>query len=317
LTSIPKGGERPTSIVIDGGTPQPFDVGFAGVNHFSPGYLTTLQIPILHGRNFSDDDARSETPVAIVSESMARRYWPNESAIGKQFSLGPRSPVLEVIGITRDAMAAELRRTAPGGKISFFYSAFAGDLYLPLQPSAPGLGAASLVVRVAGQPRAMIPLVTREVQNLDRNITVSTQVLREMMDAGLAPFVAMGLAASGLGLLASVLATMGIYGVMAYVVSRRAHEVGVRMALGAQKMDVLQLVIGHGMRVVAVGVVLGIIGALGLSRLMASRLFGLGPLDSISFVGVSLLSLLAALLACYLPARRATKVDPIVALRYE
>jgi putative ABC transport system permease protein len=117
--------------------------------------------------------------------------------------------------------------------------------------------------------------------------------------------------------LACVLATMGIYGVMAYVVSRRTHEVGVRLALGAQTSDVLQLVIGQGMRVVLVGLAIGLAGAFGLARLMASRLFGLSPLDPVTFVGVTLLAVSAALLACYLPARRAAKVDPMESLRYE
>ncbi len=317
LTSIPKGGERVTEIFLDGGNRQPLNLGFAGVNRFSPSYLETLKIPILHGRNFSEDDLRSEAPVALVSESMERRYWPNQNAIGRQFSLGPRAPVLEVIGITRDAMPANLRHTMPGGQASWFYSAFAGDLYLPLRTNAVDVWASSLAVRVAGNPKAMIPIVTKEIQNMDRNAVVSGQVLRDMMDAGLAPFVAGGLAASSLGLLASVLAMMGIYGVMAYVVRRRTHEVGVRMALGAQKADVLGMVIGQGMRVVSVGVVLGILGACGLAQLLASKLMGLSPLDPISFIGVSLLSLLAALLACWLPARRATKVDPMDALRYE
>jgi putative ABC transport system permease protein len=293
------------------------DLGFAGVNYFSPGYLETLKIPILHGRNFSAEDIRSEAAVAILSESMAHRYWPNENAIGRQFKLGPRAPLFEVIGITRDAMPAGLRETAPGGHLSFYYSAFAGDLFLPLSAKVPTLGASSLVVRVAGQPKTMIPLVTKTIQSLDANITVSAQVLREMMDAGLAPLFGVSLAASGLGLLASLLATMGIYGVMAYVVSRRTHEVGVRMALGAQKTDVLRLVIGDGMRVVLIGVCVGIVGALGLAQLLSSKLFGLSPHDPLSFIVVSGISVLAALLACYLPARRASKIEPMEALRYE
>jgi len=317
LTSLPKGGARPSSIVIDGGTPQPFNLGFAGVNHFSPGYFQTLKIPILQGRNFDGDDLRSDGSVAIVSESMAKRFWPHDTALGKTFSLGPGAAVLEVVGIARDAMPAGLRNCMPGGQMSWFYSAFAGELYLPLLPKDPDLAAASLVVRVAGKANAVIPLLRKEVQRLDPNATISAQLLREMMDAGLAPFLAGGLAASGLALLTSLLATMGIYGVMAYIVRRRTHEVGVRIALGAQKLDVLGMVITQGMRVVAIGVLLGIAGAIGLGRLIASKLFGLSPLDPISFIGVSIISLLAALLACYLPAKRAAKVDPMVALRYE
>ena len=317
LTSLPEGGERAPSIMVDGRPPQPLDVGFAGVNRYSPGYLDTLRIPILHGRNFREADLANDSSVAIVSESMARRYWPNENALGKHFSLGPQAPFLEVIGITKDAIPIHIRKTAPGGRVAFPYSAFSGLLYLPLQANSPGLPTTSLVVRVAGHLKAMIPLLIKEVHAIEPKAEVSPQVLREMMDAGLAPFIAGGMAASALGLLALMLATMGIYGVMAYVVSRRTHEIGVRMAMGAQKVDVLGLVIGQGMRVVLVGIILGVIGAFGLSRIMASRLFGLSALDPISFVGLSSLSVLVALLACYLPARRATKVDPMVALRYE
>ncbi len=317
LTSIPKGGERVTEISVDGGAPQRLNLGFAGVNRFSPGYLETLKIPILHGRNFTDEDIRSDASVAIISEAMAKRFWPGQNAIGRQFSLGPHTPVLEVIGITRDAMPAELQHTMPGGRASWFYSAFAGDIYLPLRANTSDAVISSLVVRVAGNPKTLIPLLTREIQRLDRNVIFSADVLRDMMDAVLAPFMIGGLTAWALGLLTSVLATMGIYGLMAYVVRRRTHEVGVRMALGAQKVDVLSMVIGQGMRVVACGVVLGIAGACGLARLLASKLMGLSPLDPVSFIGVSLLSMLAAVVACYLPARRAAKVDPMVALRYE
>jgi putative ABC transport system permease protein len=317
LTSLPEGGEPAKTIMVDDGRPQPLDIGFAGVNRFSPGYLETLQIPLLHGRNFSEADIANDTSVALVSESMARRYWPNENAVGKHFSLGPRSAVLEVIGITRDAIPPNVRKTAPGGRVAFPYSAFAGVLYLPLQANSPHLPAANLVVRVAGKPTAMIASVINEVNAIDPRVEASPQVLREMMDAGLAPFIAGGMAASSLGLLASMLATMGIYGVMAYLVSRRTHEVGVRMALGARKTDVLQLIIGEGMRVVLVGLFVGIALAFILARLLASKLFGLSPLDPVAFGGVTLLLLGAALLACFIPARRATKVDPMVALRYE
>jgi len=228
LTSLPEGGEPAKTISVDGGPAQPLDIGFAGVNRFSPGYLETLKIPILHGRNFTSADIANDTSVAIVSESMARRYWPNESAVGKHFRLDPRSSVLEVIGITRDAIPPNIRKTAPGGRVAFPYSAFAGVLYLPLQVTSANLPAANLVVRVAGNPKAIIPSLIREVHAIDPKAEASPQVLREMMDAGLATFIAGGMAASALGLLACVLAAMGIYGVMAYIVARgrRAHGPG-------------------------------------------------------------------------------------------
>ena len=317
LTSLPEGGEPAKTILVDGGAPQPLDIGFAGVNRFSPGYPETLKIPLLHGRDFTEADMASNASVAILSESMARRYWPNENAVGRHFSFGAGSTVFEVIGIARDAIPPNIRKSAPGGRVAFPYSAFAGVLYLPLQANSPSLPAANLVVRVAGKPSAMIPSVIKEVQAIDPKAEASPQVLRELMDAGLAPFIAGGMAASALGLLACVLATMGIYGVMAYLVSRRTHEVGVRIALGARKADVLQLIIGQGMRVVFVGLAFGIMAAFGLARLMASRLFGLSPLDPVAFLGVTSLSVAAALFACFVPARRATKVDPLVALRCE
>jgi len=213
-------------------------------------------------------------------------------------------------------MSQEAMKAVPG--ISFLYSSvFAGDLYLPLRRDTPNPQALTLMLRVAGSPKAMIPQVTREIRSLDRNLEVSVEVLRDVMDVSLAPVVASGLFTAGLGLLALVLATMGIYGVMAYIVSRRTHEIGVRMAMGARKGDVLRMVVLQGMRLVLIGVAIGLIAAMGLARILASGMGNLNPLDPVSFIGVSMLSLLAALLACYLPARRAAKVDPMEALRYE
>jgi putative ABC transport system permease protein len=164
----------------------------------------------------------------------------------------------------------------------------------------------------------MIPLVKSQVLELDPQIEVSVNVLRKLMDSDLeGPLRMIGFAASGLGLLALTLAIVGIYGVMAYAVSRRTHEIGVRMALGAGRTDVLRMILQQGMRVVGLGVVAGFACAVGVARLMASQLFGMSPIDPVSFGSVTLLAVSAALLACYVPARRAAKVDPMVALRSE
>jgi len=154
-------------------------------------------------------------------------------------------------------------------------------------------------------------------QHLNRNIEVSADVLKDVMNVSLAPLVASGLFASGLGLLALVLATMGIYGVMAYVVSRRTHEIGVRMALGAQKADVLRMVVFQGMRLVLIGAAIGLIASMGIARILASGMGNMNPFDPVSFGGITLISLLAAFFACYIPARRAAKVDPMTSLRCE
>jgi putative ABC transport system permease protein len=320
MTSLPEGGQGRNPILVEGRESQPMEIGFhAQDNFYTPGYFTTLQIPILQGRNFTDDDLRSQEPIAIISESMARQCWPTENALGKRLRLGHDAPLLQVIGIAKDGMPPELWKTAPGGLIRWYTASFAGDLYLPLRPDNPNLNIASVVARVAtSNPRAMIPLVKSQVLELDPQIEVSVNVLRKLMDSDLeGPLRMIGFAASGLGLLALTLAIVGIYGVMAYAVSRRTHEIGVRMALGAGRTDVLRMILQQGMRVVGLGVVAGFACAVGVARLMASQLFGMSPIDPVSFGSVTLLAVSAALLACYVPARRAAKVDPMVALRSE
>jgi len=320
LTSVPNLGERRTTIAIEGRPAETFShLGPSswGQNYFyTPGYFETLQIPIVQGRGFTEDDIRQDEPVVVISQQMARHYWPGGSPVGKRFTLGTNSTLWEIVGVARDGMSKEVMKAVPG--ISFHYSSvFAGDLYLPLRPDTPHPQSMTLMVRVAGNPKAMIPQVTREIRRLDRNLEVSAQVLRDVMDVSLAPVVASGFFTAGLGLLALVLATMGIYGAMAYVVSRRTHEIGVRMAMGAKKGDVLRMIVLQGMRLVLLGVAIGLIAAMGMARILASVVGNLNPLDPVSFLGVSFLSLLAALLACWLPARRAAKVDPMVALRTE
>jgi predicted permease len=293
-------------VSIEGQEPSRLaNVPRALASFITPGYFKAMNTRLLRGRDFTEYDDDKAARVAIVNESFARRFWPGEDPIGKRFVLGgPESPKMQVVGVAQDGKYTGLNEN----QWPFVYRAQWQNR----------VGATTMVVRAETEPQKMITLVRRELQQLDPNLPVaSARTLSERLSLALLPARIVASALGGFGLVALSLAAIGIYGVMSYVVSKRTREIGVRMALGAQRGDVLKLIMTQGMALTLIGVAFGLLAALGLTRLMKIVLFGVSATDPLTYAGVAALLTFVALLACYIPARRATKVDPMVALRCE
>jgi predicted permease len=268
------------------------------------GYFETMRIPIVRGRGFRESDTASAPRVAVINESLAARFWPGQDALGRRLRIGSDKEYFEVVGIAKDGKY----RTLGEDSRPFAYASIE-QRYETSQ---------LLLVRAAGDPRATLGAIRVTARELDaKALAVTVQTLEESISVSLL-FPRMGAGFFGLfGLLGLALATVGLYGVIAYTVSQRTHEIGIRMALGAARGDVLRLVVGQGLRLTVVGLALGLAGALAATRLIAVLLYGISPTDAVTFAGVSAALLASAALACYLPARRAAATDPMVALRYE
>jgi predicted permease len=274
------------------------------LNNIAPNFFETLRIPLVGGREFNDSDRVTTKPVVIANEAMAKHFWPNENAVGKRFHFHGDPTLREIVGVVRNTVVNNIGEEPQP------------VAYLPLaQNYSP---AVTLQVRTSGRPEAVISTVRSQVQSLDSNLALTNvQTIEELLSQGLwAPRMGAALLAV-FGGLALVLAVVGVYGVLSYSVNQQTREIGIRMAMGAQTGRVLGLVVGQGMRLAAAGLVLGLIVAFAAMRVLSSLLFGVSAHDPLTFGGVSLVLALAAVLACYIPARRATKVDPIIALRYE
>ena len=284
--------------------PRPGESPVAVYRIVLPGYFGTMRIPLLRGRDITDSDTPNAPGAVVVNERLAKECWPGEDPIGKRITLDDKT-WLTVVGVVQNAKQGEWAAT-PGKELYLSYLQSPAATYL------------TFVVRTGGDPATMAPALQSTVWSLDKNVTISeVQTMDQVVsDATAKPRFNLSL----LGAFASValiLAAVGIYGVMSYSVSRRTQEIGIRMALGADRANVLRHVVGQGMILVAAGAAAGLTGAFALTRLMTKLLYGVEPTDPVTFVAVPLVLGVVAFAATYIPARRATRIDPLVALRYE
>lgn len=277
---------------------QGFDDDFRRINQ---NYFKAMRIPLLRGRNFTEQEVNQNAHLIIVSDLLVQQVFPNEEPIGKRLVMMMGNQPFEIIGVVGDVRHNDL--ATPPGPI----------MYIPVRQQGT-----NVVVRTSNDPASIVPAVRKEVHAIDPDQPIAAvKTMNDWMNTSVAGPKYRTALIGLFAVLALVLASTGIYGVMAYSVTQRTHEIGVRMALGARRLDVLKLVVRQGMLLVLAGTALGLIGAFALTRVMATLLFGVTPKDPATFVVVSLILTIVAFVACFIPAHRATKVDPLVALRYE
>jgi predicted permease len=308
--TVPMGGEGESTVirVPDHPAASQKEMPFANFTVISPGYFSAIGTPLLRGRDFQETDTTDSMPVAIVNTAMERKYWATEGALGKQVGPGStRFPLLTIVGVVPDVKHTSLREeTAP-------------EMYvLYNQKPWPSMLDMKVALRTKAEPAGITESVREAVHAIDPDLPLANAAtLTTLVDDSMAqPRFSVFLLGS-FGVLALLLASIGMYGVISYSVLQRTQEIGIRMALGAQRRKVFAMVLGQGARLAGLGIAIGLVAALGVTRLMANFLYGVRATDPLTFAGVSLLLLGIALLACYLPARRAMRVDPMVALKYE
>ena len=304
---LPLEGDDTTTGVGNADGHAPFERGhqpIIGVHGVNPGYFRAMRIALLRGRELSASDTASSTPVVVINQKLAQDFWPGQDPIGKHLTIMGDKPS-EVVGVVENVLQNGLAEPVTAET----YVAFSQNPWWPY---------VSLAVRAKNDPTSVYSAVRSLVSDIDPELPLHdmrpmSKVVAETMASQKLTLWLVG----GFAGLALVLAFVGIYGVMSYSVTERLHEIGVRVALGAQGRDVLRLVVGHGMRVAALGLLIGVVGALLATRAMTGLLFGVRPSDPVTYVVIAAVLGLAALAACYLPARRATAVDPLLALRHE
>jgi len=276
-------------------------------NSIDPAFFPTLRVPLLQGRRFSDADTETSRAVAIVNRTMARKLWPNENPLGKRFSFqSAAGPFVEVVGVASD------------GQYFFVSQDSQPYFYVPLEQNYSSFR--SLLIRTSGPPESLMTPIQDVLRTLAPDVPIFDLRTSEQMVHGIEGFLLFRLAASLaaiMGSLGLVLAVMGVYGIVSFAVSGRTQEIGIRMALGAEARDILQLVAREGLGLVMAGLLIGLLAALALTRAMARLLIGISATDPVTYAMVAVLLSAVALAACWIPARRALRVDPMVALRYE
>jgi putative ABC transport system permease protein len=298
------GGFETTDVVPEGEATGTGDYPQAIYFNTSQNYFATMGIPLLRGRDFSDSDNSSAPPVAIINQTMAQRFWPDQNAIGKRLTLVRQKSVVEIVGVVGD-----IERYGLGENVQ-------PEIYFPYTQQARW--ATYFVVRTNMPAVGFRELLKSRLANIDSEVRLSrTSSMNDLILSSLKRprfnLVLVGIFAAT----ALLLAAVGIYGVMSYLVEQQTREIGIRSALGAKRSHILKLVIGRGVGMAFIGIVLGVVASLGLTRFLEGLLYGVTAVDPMTFIGISILLLMVSALACYIPARRATKVDPLVALRYE
>ena len=304
-TGLPMaGGFGSRYFKIEGRPPQPAGQGFnANVNLATPAYFRTMNIPFIEGRDFDERDVLKAPETVIINQDMARRYWPDEDPIGKRLAVGD-GPWRTVVGVIGDVKQAGLDiETRP-------------EMFWPYYQLTVGF--ATFVVRTSGDPDAMTSAVRGAMQEIDSGLPLyDIKPVHDVISESVAPrrlnMVLLGVFAG----LALALAAVGLYGVISYSVSQRTREIGIRMALGASHKSVLRLVVGQGMMLSLIGVAIGLIASFFLTKFMATLLFGVSATDPLTFLAISVALIGVSIVASFIPARRAMKVDPMAALRYE
>lgn len=305
---LPLGGTPESTVVmIPGRVRDPKNIPYANYTMISPGYFSSVQTPLIRGRDFQQSDTATSQPVAIINQAMAKKFWPGEDALGKQVGPPVIQPLPVIVGIVADTKHLSLREEA------------APEMYVPYtQKIWPSLLTMDVVVRASVVPEALTEGIRSAVLSVDSDLpiadvmTLETVVSNSMVQQRFALFVLAAFAG-----LAMLLAAVGMYGVISYSVAQRTNEIGVRMALGAQRKNVLAMVFSEAMRLLAIGIIAGLVAAIAVARLISGFLYGIRPVDPLTYLAVTSLLGGVVLLACYIPARRATKVDPMIALRYE
>jgi putative ABC transport system permease protein len=302
------GNEFNAGLTVEGQPPlNPADRPRAFLRNVSPNYFESMGIPLRKGRTFTDSDNANAPGAAIINETAARRFWPNDEPVGKRFKRGradSQNPWMTVVGVVGAVSHTSLQVASQP------------EVYLPFQQN-PGLNL-TLVARTRSDPKAFAGAVRREVSAIDRDLPVSNiKFMEEIIGKSVAQPRVYALLLGIFAGLALILASIGIYGVMSYSVTQRTHDIGIRMALGARPLDVLKMVIRQGMILGIAGIIIGLIVSFAVTRVLANQLYGLTATDPVTFTAISLLLMFVVLIACYIPALRATKVDPMIAVRYE